>query len=100
MKREKVILKSAPQSRLDNEREVLRSFSGRPYIRQLLDEVADPPCLILEFLDDNLLDASNAKKLRKADIKFVAKNILEALKDFHEVGFVHTGMPDGHGFLT
>lgn len=84
-------MKTAPQHRLDNECEVLGSFSGRPYIRQLVDKVADPPCLVLEFLDGNLLDASNAKKLDKTDVKSVARNILEALKDFHEVGFVHTG---------
>ncbi|KAL9116969.1 MAG: hypothetical protein Q9187_006500 [Circinaria calcarea] len=86
-----VIVKTAPQYRLDNERDVLKSLRGRSYIRQLVDEVEDPPSLVLTHLDDNLLNASNSKKLKRGDIKFVAKRVLEALKVFHEFGYVHTG---------
>lgn len=42
-------------------------------------------------MDDNLLDASNAKRLKRADIKFVARSVLIALKALHERGYVHTG---------
>lgn len=91
-------MKTGPKYRLDNERKVLGSFLGRRHIRQLVDEVVEPPCLVLEYLDDNLLNASNVRKLAKADIKCVARNILEALKIFHDVDYVHTGMFVGTEF--
>jgi casein kinase II subunit alpha len=87
-----VIIKAAPKPRLDNERHVLQHFRGRPGIRQLLDQTRDPPSLVLEHLHDNLLAASNAKRLAKSEIKFIAKKILEALQTFHEDGYVHTGI--------
>ncbi|TVY78112.1 Serine/threonine-protein kinase US3-like protein [Lachnellula suecica] len=91
----KVIIKSAPKHRLDNERDVLEHFHARPGIRQLLDETQDPPSLVLKHLDDNLLTASNSKRLEKPEIKFIAKKILEALQAFHEDGYVHTDVkPD------
>jgi casein kinase II subunit alpha len=46
---------------------------------------------LLKYLDDNLLNASNAKKLERADIKYVARNILQALEALHRRGYVHTG---------
>lgn len=88
----KVIIKSAPKYRLDNERDVLKHFHARPGIRQLLDEIQDPPSLVLKHLDDNLLSASNSKRLENPEIKFIAKRILEALQAFHEDGYVHTGI--------
>ncbi|KAG4434852.1 hypothetical protein IFR05_009646 [Cadophora sp. M221] len=88
-------MKTAPQHRLANERDVLRHFRARPGIRQLLDETQDPPSLVLKYLDDNLLTASNSKRLDKAEIKYVAKRILEALRVWHGDGFVHTDIkPD------
>ncbi|KAH8765792.1 putative serine/threonine protein kinase [Hyaloscypha finlandica] len=91
----KVIIKSAPKYRLDNERDVLKHFHARPGIRQLLDEIQDAPSLVLKYLDDNLLSASNSKRLEKPEIKFIAKRILEALQAFHEDGKVHTDVkPD------
>lgn len=87
----KVIIKSAPKYRLDNERNVLKHFHAQPGIRQLMDETQDPPSLVLKHFDDNLLTASNTKRLSKPEIKFVAKRILKALQAFHEDGYVHTG---------
>lgn len=87
-----MIIKTAPKYRLDNERGVLQHFHGQPGIRQLLDETQDPPSLVLKHLDENLLSASNSKRLEKTEIKIVAKRILEALQVFHEDGYVHTGM--------
>ena len=86
-----VAIKTAPKYRLENERDILRRFQGQPCIRQLVDEVHDPPSLVLKHLDDNLLNASNSKRLERSEIKFVAKRLLEALKVFHEAGYVHTG---------
>jgi casein kinase II subunit alpha len=88
----KVIIKTAPKYRLDNERNVLQPFCGRRGIPQMLDETQEPPSLVVKHFDDNLLSASNAKRLGKPEIKFITKRILEALQAFHEDGYVHTGM--------
>lgn len=50
---------------------------------------------MLEHLDDNLLNASNSKRLGRVDIKLIAKRVLEALNMFHEAGYVHTGTVHG-----
>ena len=70
---------------------MLKRFKDQPVIRPLLDEIADPPCLVLKHLDDNLLAASNKKHLEKVEIKLVARKVLEALVPLHEAGYVHTG---------
>ena len=60
----------------------------------MVDEIvepADPPAIILKYLDDDLLAASNATKLNRKEIKYVSKGILESLKTLHEEGYVHTG---------
>lgn len=46
---------------------------------------------VLKYLDDDLLKASNTKRLTPLEIKYVAKRILEALRVLHDDGFVHTG---------
>jgi casein kinase II subunit alpha len=70
----------------------LKMFQGRPYIRPLLDQIEEPPALVLRFLQDNLLKASNMRRLERSEIKFVARGVLEALSVFHEAGYVHTGL--------
>jgi len=87
----KVIIKTPPKYRLDNERDILKHFHARPGIRQLLDETQNPPALVLNHLDDNLLSASNSKRLEKSEIKLVAKRILEGLQELHKDHYVHTG---------
>lgn len=95
MKQQPVIVKSAPLTRLRNERDVLKLFQSQaPGLRCLIDEVedpCDPPSMVLEHLDDSLLYASNARKLTPPEIKFVAKRILSTLQVLHEDGYVHTG---------
>jgi casein kinase II subunit alpha len=88
----KVIIKTAPKGRLDSECEVLKYFRNHQSIRPLLDEIREPPCLVLKHLDDTVLHASNTKRLGKSDIRFVTKRVLEALKSLRKAGFVHTGM--------
>jgi casein kinase II subunit alpha len=88
---QKVIIKQAPDYRLSNELRVLQALNGNPCIRPLVDTVEEPPSLVLRHLDDNLLDASNATRLEKADIKLVARNVLIALDALHERVYVHTG---------
>ncbi|CAI7590462.1 unnamed protein product [Penicillium viridicatum] len=88
------VAKSVHHFRLQNERDSLLRFQSRtPYIRPLIDEVEDPsasPTLILKYLDDNLLDASNNKRLTRLEVIYVAKKVLEALSVLHYEGFVHT----------
>ncbi|KAJ9244965.1 hypothetical protein DTO169E5_1346 [Paecilomyces variotii] len=93
---EPVVVKSVYHFRLQNERDVLKRFQSRtPFIRPLLDEIADPPAIVLKHLDDHLLNASISKRLTSSEIKYVARGILEALKVLHEDGFVHTDIkPD------
>ncbi|KAK3169422.1 hypothetical protein OEA41_008805 [Lepraria neglecta] len=92
---QKVVVKTAPKQRLDNERQVLECVGEHPCIRQMIDTSQDPPSLVLRHLDDDLLSTSNAKKLAEPDIKFVARKILEALSALHQLGYVHTDIkPD------
>jgi casein kinase II subunit alpha len=87
-----VTVKTAADWPLKNERDVLEAVRDNPCIRPILDTSDDPPSLILKYLDDNLLNASNAKTLERADIKFVARNIFQALEALHSCGYVHTGI--------
>lgn len=60
----------------------------------MLDEIQDPgepTAIILKYLDDNLLTASNKEKLSRAEVKYVARMVLEALNVLHVDGYVHTG---------
>ena len=86
-----VALKSAPKVRLQRESEVLRLFHGHHAVRQILDEVQEPPCLVLEHLDDDLLSVSRQSTLQLYEIKEAAKTVLEALVDLHDKEWVHTG---------
>ncbi|KAF2871969.1 kinase-like domain-containing protein [Massariosphaeria phaeospora] len=91
--RENVIVKSVRHWRLQNERDVLRRFQHRTaYLRPLIDEIenpSDPPAIVLRWLDDDMLNASNAKRLTRPEVKHVAKGVLEALRVMHEDGCVH-----------
>lgn len=81
--------------RLHNERDVLKRFQeGTAALRPLLDEIVDPaepPAIVLKYLDDDLTKASRKQRLTRSEIKYVAKNVLEALRVLHEDGYVHTG---------
>ncbi|KAH9207380.1 hypothetical protein DL95DRAFT_468718 [Leptodontidium sp. 2 PMI_412] len=83
----KVIVKTVPLGRLANERDVLKHFRDCTCIRQVLDETKNPPSLILQHLDDNLLHASGVKTLEGSDVKFVAKRVLQAIQALHEAGY-------------
>ncbi|KAK2754807.1 hypothetical protein FQN54_006700 [Arachnomyces sp. PD_36] len=91
-----VVIKSARHFRITNERDVLKKYQTKtPHLRPLIDEIvepADPPAIVLKYLETDLLTASNAKKLSGREIKYVSKRVLEALKVLHEDGYVHTDM--------
>lgn len=90
-----VIVKAVDHFRLQNEHDVLIRFQARtPHIRPLLEEVELNPAshvLVLRYLDDDLLHASNTKRLTRSEMKFVARSVLEALQVLHTDGYVHTG---------
>ena len=95
-----MILKSVYHFRLQNERDVLKRFQSRtPFLRPLIDEIvepADPPAIVLQYLDDHLLHASVSQRLSNQEIKYVARRILEGLRVLHEHNFVHTGKCYGY----
>ena len=84
--------------RLHNEHDILKRFQARTStLRPLLDEVedpAEPPAIVLKYLDDDITIASRKQRLTRQEIKYVAKNVLEALQVLHEDGYVHTGTRD------
>ena len=84
-------MKAAPEYALRSELEVLQRFQARAPLRRLIDEVSDPPFLILEYLDSNLLVESGKKALASTDLKRVARTVLLALAAMHAEGMVHTG---------
>lgn len=89
---ERVTVKTASDWPLKNERDTLEAMRDESCIRPILDTSDDPPSLILNYLDDNLLNASNARTLGRADIKYVARKLLQALEALHSRGYVHTGI--------
>lgn len=86
-----VVIKRAPRHLLSIEREILKIVQGHTCIRQMIDNIEDPPSLVLEYLDDNMLDVCSRKRLEGPGLKLVARTVLEALAALHENGFVHTG---------
>ncbi|KAI4187881.1 MAG: hypothetical protein LQ346_005423, partial [Caloplaca aetnensis] len=90
-----VVIKSAPKYRFNNERSILTRFQSVHTLRRLLDEVEEPPLLVLEHLDSNLLDESGSATLESSEVKQVAKAVLQALAALHAEGIVHTDVkPD------
>jgi serine/threonine protein kinase len=83
------------QWQLRNESALLKRFQYRtPNIRPIIDEVegtSELLAIVLKHLDDDMLRASNARRLRRKEVKYVAKGVLDALKVLHEGGYAHTG---------
>ncbi|CEJ62476.1 Putative Serine/threonine protein kinase [Penicillium brasilianum] len=98
------IVKSANHFRVHNERDVLRKFQHKtPFLRPLLDEIQDPaspPAIVLKYLDDDISHASNKKRLARAEVKYVAHRVLEALSVLHQEGFVHTDIKPSNGLVN
>jgi RIO-like serine/threonine protein kinase len=81
--------------RLRNEADILKRYQAEtPFLRPLVDEIhepADPPSIVLRYLDSDVLTESNKKRLSRPEIKQVARCVLEALRVLHRDGLVHTG---------
>jgi hypothetical protein len=91
-----VIIKSVEGHwRLHNERNVLQRFQARTTtLRPLIDEIeepSEPPAIVLKYFDDDVTRASKKKRLTRQEIKLVARRVLEALRVFHDDGYVHSG---------
>lgn len=96
MDKQRCIIKGiAGHWRLQNEADILKHYQNRtPHLRPLVDEIldpAEPPSIVLKYLDTDLLTESNNERLSRQEIKQVAKAVLEALKVLHKDGLVHTG---------
>ncbi|PGH06135.1 STE/STE20 protein kinase [Blastomyces parvus] len=102
--KENVVLKSVNHFRLQNERDVLLRFQPRtPFIRPLLDEITTAqghPGLVLRYLDDDVLQASNNQRLTRSEVKYVARRVLEALAVLHSEGFVQTDVKPSNILVT
>lgn len=48
--------------------------------------------IILQYLDDDILHASNTQRLTRPEVKYVAKRVLEPLAVLHDHGFLHTNI--------
>ncbi|KAL9130511.1 MAG: hypothetical protein Q9217_001331 [Psora testacea] len=90
-----IVVKAALEPFFRNERDILKRFQTTSSLRRLIDEVQDPPLLVLEHLDSNLLIESAAKRLESSEVKHTTKAVLQALAALHEEGIVHTDVkPD------
>lgn len=72
------------------ERNVLQIVRDHVCIRQMIDNIEEPPSLVLEHLNDNLLHVCGRRRLKTKGVKVVARTVLEALSLLHEEGFVPT----------
>lgn len=86
-----VVLKTAPQTRLIREGEILKNVADCLRIRQWLDQGVDPPFLVLEYMDNDALRLSGEGILSRSDIKAIARGTLQALSFLHAQGMAHTG---------
>ncbi|KAK0620213.1 kinase-like domain-containing protein [Immersiella caudata] len=80
--------------RLRNEADILKRYQSKtPFFRPLVDDIhtpADPPSIVLRYLDSDVLTESNKKRLSRPEIKQVARCVLEVLRLLHRDGMVHT----------
>jgi serine/threonine protein kinase len=97
------VVKSARHFRIENECDVLKRFKAEAHsLRPLIDQIQDPfdpPAIVLEHLDDDVLHASAAKRLTHPEVKYVARKMLKALAVLHDDGYVHTGILSLESFL-
>ena len=89
-----MVVKGVQHSRINNERDILSKFQNRAPLRRLVDEIVEPsspPGIVLQLMDSDLLEASQRKIFTRAEIKHVARTVVQALTVLHRDGYVHTG---------
>ena len=85
-------MKHAPRVCIEREQSALQRFAHCKQLRQVVDSIEEPRCLVLEHMDRDALDASDKGLLTRPDVKLIARSVLEALECLHETGFAHTGI--------
>lgn len=88
---QRVVVKTAPSKRLNNEAQTLHLFQGCPSIRQLVDQIENPESVVLEYMDDNILNILRQKQLLKVEAKRALRATMELLIALHDKNIVHTG---------
>ncbi|RMY29709.1 hypothetical protein D0866_08516 [Hortaea werneckii] len=90
-----VVLKCASPKRLHRERNILQKFDGHASIRQLIDFVEEPPCLVLEHLQEDALRSASKGPISRQNIRIIGRRTLSALESLHANGIIHTDIkPD------
>ena len=88
----KVVIKTAEKLHLlEAERKHLSALKGHPSIRQLIDNIETPNCMVLEYMETDLWSEALKRKLQRVEIKTIAKRFLEGLVWAHSKDIVHTG---------
>ncbi|RMX77957.1 hypothetical protein D0869_09469, partial [Hortaea werneckii] len=95
-----VVLKCASPKRLQREQDVLQRFEGHPCIRQLIDYAEDPPCLVLEHLQEDALRSATKAPISRQNIKTIASSILSALESLHADRIIHTDIKPNNILLN
>lgn len=93
-----VIVKTAPDFLFRNERNILKRFQTISSLRRLIDEVQDPPLLVLEYLDSNLLIESATKKTSVFRSQVRCKGYLTSSGSFARRGYRPYGYVKSHGY--
>ncbi|KAK0118491.1 hypothetical protein ONS96_011587 [Cadophora gregata f. sp. sojae] len=78
-----VVIKSASQVLLHNQTKHLTALRGNESIRQMVETIESPPFIVPEYAEEDLRSLSIRRKLERAEIKTIARQILEALAFAH-----------------
>lgn len=87
--KQNVILKTASDFLLRNERDILKRFQIISSLRRLIDEIQDSSLLVLKHLDSDLLIESTTNKLQSSKVKHVTKTVLQALAALHKKEIIY-----------
>ena len=103
-----MIIKTADKFHLEREvfcLKLLQRYEGHErhkaqHIRQLIDSIAEPPSMVLEYMDENLWSLSKRRKLQNHEIKTIAHQVLLALSFMHSRDMVHTDLKPHNVLLS
>lgn len=87
----KVVIKTARPYLLLRERDHLFVLEGHRNIRQVIDNISNPDCRVLEYMETDLWSEACRRKLHISEVKTIARQVLEGLSWSHSKNLVHTG---------
>ena len=104
----KVIIKTASKflkARETHYLDLLRDYKDeeshkQQYIRQMVDSIADPTSMVLEYMEDDLDSLCWRRCLQRAEIKTIARQLLLALSFIHSRNVVHTDLKPANVLLS